>query len=306
MILNRPKTDIKILEALLSGENLTANEIKEEARTSVSRVRANLKGLLNDRLVLSFRNHPKHHLYRINLWNLSALKFAELFYAEKYLEINKKLPVLQSTAAYASNVLGDELFLIILFGSSIKEKRFNDIDICLIMTDDTNEMLKKAKDVTDKIQEMFTSYTFSTQVFSLKVFNELVMKEDQLARNILNGIPLASQFNPSLRPSDFLVFTQRFVELKLLSHFQDVRGPIVKALELVKKYAKNNDQNLLEDAKKNFIYGILRKHGIIPENIHEANKLLQREFAPLNRKIDIVFKSKNAKKIIIMMIEEGV
>ncbi|MBI4181661.1 MAG: winged helix-turn-helix transcriptional regulator [Candidatus Aenigmarchaeota archaeon] len=308
LILNRTKTDIRILSALLKGERMTAREIAEDLKTSVPRVRSNLQGLIKDNLVIAFRKHPKQHFYQANMVNILVLKFAELHYAEQSIKGVPKALVnpISFLKTRLSLALGSELLLIVLFGSSVRRLDFNDVDICVVLDRIDDNALSTVKKVLDALQERYRQFRFSIQPFSEREMKERVRNNDPLVRNILNGIPIRLGPGMDRRIEDLVSFPQKFVEMRMVHYFEQVWGPILKAISMLVKCQEAHDEDMFSRAKKELLFGIVLAKGNLPEDAKEAHDVLKREWPRLERDLEEAFSEKNVVEIISTLSRHGI
>lgn len=310
LILNRPKTDIRILGTLLREKKLTATEIAAAAGTSVSRVRANLKSLMHDGLVMGMGRYPGDRLkfYRANLIdNPLMIKFAEMFYTEEFYRYNEKLgnkPFLAGSALISllenRNIKG-----IVFFGSSVRENRFNDIDIAILLDIKNNELLRKINGAILSIENNI-KYNVSVNVFSANEFREKIIGREALILNIMKGVPFVFTF--VYRDADryegrFGAFDSNgFVNCKMLLQTSE-KGGALAFLWDIDKAIKIKDLNMTERAVTDFMYYILAKSEYYPENSNEVKKVFKQLYSKTYTKINGFIESGDFSGIRMLMLE---
>lgn len=291
----RPKNEIKILQLLLKENMLTTKEIAQKLGSSKQRINTNLRNLMKDGLVLRLRTLPRRYTYKINLIdNPVLLKFAEAFFFEKFIRLNKKLNSIPlKIGFFYSYELREKLKLAIIFGSCTREEEFNDVDLAVILDRKTEELERKVASSIYSLQTM-TDYKFSVEAYGYNEFKRNLEENDELALNIMNGVPLFSSLFS--KKKEFGNEFTEFVKFKFLKQFQDRYGKIVKAFVLLKEAEKKMDSEKVKDAITNFIYYILGKEGTLPSNDHEAMRIFKKRHTELYNKFPFEKEEKDLTK----------
>jgi predicted nucleotidyltransferase len=160
-----PKNTKKIMLYLLRNlELVNINQISKKLSISVGSAFKILRDLENNNLVIS-SNLGNAKFYQINLSNEETMKWCEILLSEERKNLKGYSKI------YAEDIQKFEHSeLIILFGSILNNKDFNDIDV-LFITDKSNEVTKFCLDLS-KIRT--------------KPIVPLILKKDDLIKEI-NG-----------------------------------------------------------------------------------------------------------------------
>ncbi|HED06114.1 MAG TPA: ArsR family transcriptional regulator [Ignavibacteria bacterium] len=160
-----PKNTIKIMNYLLRNFELSnINQISKKLKISVGSVFKILNKLEKNNIVL-VRKIGNASYYSINLKNQEAIKLSELILLEEK----------RNLKGY-SKIYADEIKdfknanLIILFGSILKNKEFNDVDILF---------------VTNKVKEV-NKFCLEISKIRTKPLVPLILKKSDLIKEIKN------------------------------------------------------------------------------------------------------------------------
>lgn len=159
------KNTAKVIRFLLRNKNETGYNINQIAKTLQISVGSSFKILkeLEQNKIITLKNIGNASYYSLNLDNQETIKISELLLLEEKRNL-KGYPRL-----YAGPLQSfDKAKLIILFGSVLTKKEFNDIDVLF---------------VTDKIKEV-NNYCLELSKLRTKPVVPLILKKEDLIKEI--------------------------------------------------------------------------------------------------------------------------
>lgn len=159
------KNTAKVIRFLLRNKNETGYNINQIAKTLQISIGSSFKILkeLEQNKIIILKNIGNASYYSLNLDNQEAIKISELLLLEEKRNL-KGYPRL-----YAESLQSfDKAKLMILFGSVLTKKEFNDIDVLF---------------VTDKIKEV-SNYCLELSKLRTKPVVPLILKKEDLIKEI--------------------------------------------------------------------------------------------------------------------------
>lgn len=163
--------NIKILEYLLDNkENNNISMISRNIKTNYSNTYQNIR-LMNEITLLKIGQNKLVFLKNIltpNIFIAENNRLNKLLKSEDIRNIARKL-----------NKIGSPFFIALLFGSRIKNKKFNDIDLCII-----TDSKKIASGIENELDTL--SYNIDLNIFTTNEFKEMISsKNSNLGNEIL-------------------------------------------------------------------------------------------------------------------------
>lgn len=171
------KTQIEIMKIFVSKINkrFSINEISEILKKPYALVHRSMKELIEKRLVLIDEKKLLSLNYRENF---PELTFIESERTKIYLEKEKSVSLLVKDCL---GEIKEDFFVFLIFGSFVEKKKFNDLDI-LVILDNTI----KVEQIERVIQNIASNFSFKVdlQVIDKESAYEMFSKREQI--NILN------------------------------------------------------------------------------------------------------------------------
>lgn len=167
------------------------SELARKSDISLTHTNRILKPLREKRIV-NHKKSGKRDMYRINLENILAKEFLDLFHAERRLELQPEFrATMEEFVRKLKKKLKHSLVSIILFGSVAKKKAEIDSDVDLvIITDNLSKAKKKSKESIEEMTDIYFN-VIQEHVFTKKKFKEMFEKGSDFIINILkDGIIL--------------------------------------------------------------------------------------------------------------------
>ena len=160
-----PKNTTKIIRYLLRNFELSnINQISKKLKISVGSVFKILRELEKNKIVL-LKKLGNANYYTLNLKNQETIKLCELGLLEEKRNLQSYMKI------YANEIKNfKDADLIILFGSILKNKKFNDVDILF---------------VTNKIKEV-NNFCLAISKIRTKPVTPLILKKSDLIKEIKN------------------------------------------------------------------------------------------------------------------------
>jgi len=160
-----PKNTAKIVRYLLRNFELSnINQISKKLKISVGSVFKILRELEKNRIVL-LKKIGNANYYNLNLKNQETIKLCELILLEEKRNLKGYVKI------YADEIKNfKNADLIFLFGSILKNKQFNDVDILF---------------VTNKVKEV-SKFCLEISKIRTKPITPLILKKSDLIKEIKN------------------------------------------------------------------------------------------------------------------------
>jgi len=171
------KTQEKILEIFVSKINckFSINELSKLLEKPYPLIHRSVKGLIREKFILLDERKLLYLNYKLNLTELS---FIESERSKEALGKNKAVSLFIKDCL---NEMNEDFFTFLVFGSFIEEKKFNDLDILIIL--ENASKINKIEKVIHNIASNF-SFKVDINVLSKESAYEMLSKREQL--NILN------------------------------------------------------------------------------------------------------------------------
>lgn len=178
-----PKNTTKIINYLLRNFELSnINQISRKLKISVGSVFKILKDLEKNRIVL-VKKLGNAKYYTLNLKNQETVKLSELILLEE------KRNLKGYSKIYADEIKNFENSdLIILFGSVLKNKQFNDVDVLFV----TNAVKKVSKFCLE-ISEVKTKPLVPLILKKVDLIKEIKNKKESVLEIIRAGVVLKGE-----------------------------------------------------------------------------------------------------------------
>lgn len=262
------------------------SELAKKVGISVTHTIRLIKVLKNQN-VITIRKSGRHELFKLNLENLLAKKFLELFHLERRLEIKKEFRA--SLEEFVRNLKKNKhIISVILFGSLAKctETKESDIDL-VIITDKISETKKIASGLIENLFG-FYKYLIEEHIYTKEKFDSFYRKGNDLIINLIkDGIVLYDggfyqQYLKAL-PSP----TQEHIEETLLfakTNFKEAE----KLIQINHESAIIPLKNVVRDCCR----AILLMKGFIPGSKHELSdqiKKINPEYSKLLKEINKIY-----------------
>lgn len=171
------KTQIKIMEIFASKINkkFSINEIAEVLKKPYALIHRSIQYLIKNKFILADEKKLLSLNYR---GNLAELSFIESIRTKNSITKEKSVSLFISDCLKEIN---EDFFVFLIFGSFAEKKRFNDLDIIIIL-DNQNKAEKTGK-IIKNIASNF-SFGIDLHVISKESAYEMFSKREQA--NILN------------------------------------------------------------------------------------------------------------------------
>jgi len=175
------KTQIKIIQVFTGSitETYSIREISRKLNMYVSLVHRNIKPLIINKIL----NKDKHNYLSLNYkQNHNILSYVELEKRDLFLKKHSDIALFKEEVV---EKIKEDLFILILFGSTIQIKNPRDIDILLIV-DNTNKV-EFHENFLNNITNKY-NLPFETHVIGFESVYEMLSQKDQknLMIEILN------------------------------------------------------------------------------------------------------------------------
>ena len=171
------KTQTEIMKIFVSkiDKRFSINEIAEVLKKPYALIHRSMQKLISDKLILSDEKKLLSLNYKEN--------FAELSFVES-MRTKDSLAKEKSVLLFIKDCLkeiNEDFFIFLIFGSFVKKKKFNDIDIIIIL--DNQGKVEQAERIISNIASNF-SLKIDLHVLSKESAYEMFSKREQA--NILN------------------------------------------------------------------------------------------------------------------------
>jgi len=171
------KTQIEIMKIFTSkiDRKFSINEISKELKKPYALIHRSIQELIKNKLILI----DEKKLLSLNYNdNLAELSFIESIRTKNRLEGERSISLFINDCFKG---LHEEFFTLLIFGSFVEEKKFNDIDIIIILDNQSN--LEQTEKIIKNIASNF-SFKIDLHVLSIEGAREMFSKREQI--NILN------------------------------------------------------------------------------------------------------------------------
>jgi len=171
------KTQIEIMKIFVSkiDKRFSINEIAEFLKKPYALIHRSMQELIKSKFVLADEKKLLSLNYKDNLVELS---FIESLRNRKKLKNEKSVSLFIKDCL---NEINEDFFVFLIFGSFIEKKKFNDLDIIIIL--DAQSKVELTEKVIKNIASNF-SFKIDLQVISKESAYEMFSKREQI--NILN------------------------------------------------------------------------------------------------------------------------
>ena len=171
------KTQTEIMKIFVSkiDRKFSINEIAGVLKKPYALVHRSMQELIKNKFVIIGEKKLLSLNYRENLAELS---FIESLRTQNSLEREKSVSLFVNDCLKG---LREDFFILLIFGSFTEEKRFNDIDLMIIL--DNQNKVEQTERVIKNISSNF-SFKVDLHVLSRESAHEMFSKRDQI--NLLN------------------------------------------------------------------------------------------------------------------------
>jgi hypothetical protein len=171
------KTQVEIMKIFVSKINkrFSINEIAESLKKPYALVHRSMQKLIEDKFILADEKKLLTLNYKENLTELSFIESART---------KDSLAKEKSVLLFIKDCLkgiNEDFFIFLIFGSFVERKKFNDLDIIIIL--DNQSKVEKAEKIIKNIASNF-SFKADLHVLSKESAQEMFSKREQM--NILN------------------------------------------------------------------------------------------------------------------------
>ena len=171
------KTQEKILEIFVSKINckFSINELSKLLEKPYPLIHRSVKELIREKFILIDERKLLYLDYKLNLTELSFIESERI---KKALARNKAVSLFIKDCL---NEINEDFFIFLIFGSFVEEKKFNDLDIMIIL-----ENASKINNTEKLIHNITLNFSLKVDinVLSKESAYEMLSKREQL--NILN------------------------------------------------------------------------------------------------------------------------
>jgi len=279
------------------------SELAKKAEISITHTIRLIK-ILKNQNVITIRKSGRHELFKLNLENLVAKKFLELFHLERRLEIKKEFRA--GLEEFVRNLEKNKhIVSIILFGSVAKgiETRESDIDL-MIITDKVSETKKAASDL---IEDLFGFYRYLIEehIYTKENFDSFYRKGNDMIINLIkDGIILYDS-------GFYQQYLKRELPLPTQEHIEETLNFAKRNFKEAESLIQTNYESAvipLKNVVRDCCRAILLMKGFIPGSKHELPdqiKKINPEYSKLLKDINKIYikhmekAEKIEKKIII-------
>ncbi|MDP4039532.1 MAG: hypothetical protein Q8P57_03050 [Candidatus Pacearchaeota archaeon] len=171
------KTQTEIMKIFVSkiDKRFSINEIAEFLKKPYALIHRSIQKLIKDSIILI----DDKKLLSVNYKsNFALMSFVESLRAKNRLTDDKSVSLFIKDCL---NELNEDFFVFLIFGSFIEKKKFNDLDIIMIL--DAQSKVELTEKVIKNIASNF-SFKIDLQVISKESAYEMFSKREQI--NILN------------------------------------------------------------------------------------------------------------------------
>ena len=171
------KTQIEIMKIFVSkiDKRFSINEIAEFLKKPYALIHRSMQELIKSKFVLA----DEKKLLSLNYNdNLAEISFIESLRNRKKLKTEKSVSLFIKDCL---NEINEDFFVFLIFGSFIDKKKFNDLDVIIIL--DAQSKIEHTEKVIKNIASNF-SFKIDLQVISKESAYEMFSKREQI--NILN------------------------------------------------------------------------------------------------------------------------
>ncbi len=171
------KTQIKIMEIFVSkiDKRFSINEIAELLKKPYALIHRSMQELIKNKFILA----DERKLLSLNYKeNFTELSFIESIRTKNSLEKEKSVLLFIKDCLKEIN---EDFFIFLIFGSFAEKKKFNDLDIMIIL--DNQIKIKQAEKIMKNIASNF-SFKTDLHTLSKESAYEMFSKREQI--NILN------------------------------------------------------------------------------------------------------------------------
>jgi len=171
------KTQLEIMKLFVSKieKKFSINEVAVSLKKPYALVHRSVQGLLGERFILTDERKLLSLNYRENFLELS---FAEAVRTKERLASEKSISLFIRDCL---KEIDEEFFIFLIFGSFVDKKKFNDLDIILIL--DNQSKVDKMEKIVKNVASNF-SFKVDLHVLSKESAYEMFSKREQV--NILN------------------------------------------------------------------------------------------------------------------------
>ncbi len=171
------KTQIEIMKIFVSkiDKRFSINEIAELLRKPYALIHRSMQDLIKDKFILA----DEKKLLSLNYKeNPAELSFVESIRTKTSLEKEKSVSLFIKDCLKEIN---EDFFIFLIFGSFAEKKKFNDLDIIIIL--DNQNKIKQTEKIIKNIASNF-SFKMDLHTLSKESAYEMFSKREQI--NILN------------------------------------------------------------------------------------------------------------------------
>jgi len=171
------KTQLEIMKLFVSKieKKFSINEVAVSLKKPYALVHRSVQGLLGERFILTDERKLLSLNYRENFLELS---FAEAVRTKERLASEKSISLFIRDCL---KEIDEEFFIFLIFGSFVDKKKFNDLDIILIL--DNQSKVDKMEKIVKNVASNF-SFKVDLHGLSKESAYEMFSKREQV--NILN------------------------------------------------------------------------------------------------------------------------
>ncbi len=185
--LNQTEKEIVVLFLKSPLESYTINAITKKINRYLSQVQKAIKHLHELKILELRKTGIKTNSCTINFSSadLDLLTLAAIYSKNNFLQKNLKIKIIYQELQRA---FGLDLFIMLIFGSYAKgmQHQHSDIDLCLIVQNNTEDFKDKVKSTLSKY-----SYKIHLNIFTTGEFYNMLSKKNSVGREIwLNSIIL--------------------------------------------------------------------------------------------------------------------
>ncbi len=250
----------KILEALLNGE-ISLSGLARKTFLAKARVFGSLKELEEKDWVRK-REEGRTHLYRLNTLDRELKERLRIIVQCQSAGFNRKTGGLPEIVdAFLRSVLKEKYLGCIFFGSSLTEKRFQDIDFLVISAkrDKTAALIGSIKRINSKLSPI---------IIAREEIEKGLLAEDMLYKNVIRGLPFSC--------------IEWYLRMKFLSSFlrrEDIEERFIIGLREIISCQEFQEeeyvQRHLDKGIMDVIYAYLNYFDLFPLNDTEAKKIFK-------------------------------
>ena len=171
------KTQIEIMKVFISkiDRKFSINEIAQDLNKPYALIHRSMQELIKNKFIILSEKKLLSLNYR---GNLAELSFIESMRTKNRLEGKKSVSLFVNDCL---KELHEDFFIFLIFGSSVEEKKFNDIDIIILLDNQSN--LEHTEKIIKNISSNF-SFKVDLHILSKDSAHEMFSKREQI--NILN------------------------------------------------------------------------------------------------------------------------